>query len=332
MENATYCKKCSLKIGHPGIVFDEKGVCNLCNLDFPEEMFVSRSQIMKNYQIFENSKPGRDGNYDCMLMLSGGKDSIYMLDKLSEERKILAYTFDVPFESKAAIENIEKIKKKGLIDADFVSDSNEIVYKKLMQHAFNNIEPQKPGKYMDEKLPCLICTEFMVISACLYAYKRKIPFILSCADPIQMFTFTPNIDVKELVKLFKNRIGEELYTILFSEQLDELLHEDNNNLPKIVFPYVSMIGTYDADKVIEELKERGAPMKIVKKNDVIKTAMEIARELSEKPLLSLKILKKHLTRQICAQLPDIINNELEMHKISFAQPEVRYKIEAMFGN
>jgi polyketide biosynthesis enoyl-CoA hydratase PksI len=81
-----------------------------------------------------------------------------------------------------------------------------------------------------------------------------------------------------------------------------------------------------------DLKERGAPVKVVKKAEVIKTAMGIAKELADKPLLSLKVLKKHLTRQICSELPDVIARELEMHKITFAQPEVRQRIESLFGN
>jgi polyketide biosynthesis enoyl-CoA hydratase PksI len=81
-----------------------------------------------------------------------------------------------------------------------------------------------------------------------------------------------------------------------------------------------------------ELKERGAPVKIVKKAEVIKTAMSMAKELADKPLLSLKVLKKHLTRQIHSELPSVIARELEMHKITFAQPEVRQRIESLFGN
>jgi polyketide biosynthesis enoyl-CoA hydratase PksI len=76
-----------------------------------------------------------------------------------------------------------------------------------------------------------------------------------------------------------------------------------------------------------ELKERGAAAKIVRKVDVIDTAMEIAQDLSAKPLISLKILKDHLTRQIRLELPDIIERELEMHRITFTQPEVTNMIE-----
>ena len=80
-----------------------------------------------------------------------------------------------------------------------------------------------------------------------------------------------------------------------------------------------------------ELKERGAPVKIVMKQDVINTGMEIARDLAEKPLLSLKVLKKHFTQHIRAELPQAISEKLEMHRITFAQPEVRRRIETLFG-
>jgi len=81
-----------------------------------------------------------------------------------------------------------------------------------------------------------------------------------------------------------------------------------------------------------ELKERGAPVKIVPKQDVIKTAWDIAGEIADKPLLTLKVLKKHLNREIHARLSASIEEEMEMHRITFNQPEVRTRIEQLFGN
>lgn len=81
-----------------------------------------------------------------------------------------------------------------------------------------------------------------------------------------------------------------------------------------------------------ELKERGAPVKIVKKQEVIKEAFSMAEELAERPQLSLRVLKEHLNRQIKKDLIDVVSRENGMHKITFAQPEVRNKIEALFGN
>lgn len=80
----------------------------------------------------------------------------------------------------------------------------------------------------------------------------------------------------------------------------------------------------------KELKQRGAPVKIVSKTDVIPTAMQIAKELADKPKISLQTLKKHLTSKIRSALPQIIKQELEMHKITFAIPEVRARIENLY--
>jgi polyketide biosynthesis enoyl-CoA hydratase PksI len=79
------------------------------------------------------------------------------------------------------------------------------------------------------------------------------------------------------------------------------------------------------------LRERGIPVKVVKKKEVVPTAMALARDLANKPLVSLKLLKAHLTQRIKAELPAIIEQELAMHAVSFAQPEVRERIETLFG-
>jgi polyketide biosynthesis enoyl-CoA hydratase PksI len=81
-----------------------------------------------------------------------------------------------------------------------------------------------------------------------------------------------------------------------------------------------------------ELKERGAHVRIVSKSEVIKIAFEIAHELADKPLLSLKLLKKHLNHLITSQLQWAVENEVEMHRVTFAQPEVHSRIERLFGN
>lgn len=79
------------------------------------------------------------------------------------------------------------------------------------------------------------------------------------------------------------------------------------------------------------LRARGIAAKVVKKHEVIPTAMALARDLANKPLVSLKLLKAHLTQQIKRELPAYIEQELAMHAISFAQPEVKERIETLFG-
>lgn len=81
-----------------------------------------------------------------------------------------------------------------------------------------------------------------------------------------------------------------------------------------------------------ELRQRGVPFPVVKRKDVIPTALHTAREIAEKPRASLVLLKRKLNAPLAAALPQTIEQELEMHAVSFAQPEVRARIETMFGS
>ncbi|SFD21573.1 polyketide biosynthesis enoyl-CoA hydratase PksI [Chitinophaga sp. CF118] len=80
-----------------------------------------------------------------------------------------------------------------------------------------------------------------------------------------------------------------------------------------------------------ELKERGIPLRVVPKADVLKEAIELAFCLAEKTRLSLMMLKAHKNETINSILPGIIEKELAMHQITFRQPEVPMLIESLFG-
>ncbi len=80
-----------------------------------------------------------------------------------------------------------------------------------------------------------------------------------------------------------------------------------------------------------ELAQRGAPATIVKKDRVIETAMDLARELADKPRVALTALKAELARELKERLPATIARELAMHETTFSQPEVRRRIESLFG-
>ncbi len=63
-----------------------------------------------------------------------------------------------------------------------------------------------------------------------------------------------------------------------------------------------------------QLKERGIPQKVVPKAEVLSEAINLARKLAEKPRLSLVTLKSHLTRDIKATVPSIIQQEWRVRR------------------
>jgi polyketide biosynthesis enoyl-CoA hydratase PksI len=81
----------------------------------------------------------------------------------------------------------------------------------------------------------------------------------------------------------------------------------------------------------EELQRRGVPFPVLPRDGVLAHALEIARNLAEKPRVSLATLKAHLVAPLREQLPRFIDQEIAMHELTFHRPEVRDRIEALFG-
>ncbi|ANU44645.1 hypothetical protein ADH76_03225 [Enterocloster clostridioformis] len=79
-----------------------------------------------------------------------------------------------------------------------------------------------------------------------------------------------------------------------------------------------------------ELKERGINAIIIKKEEVIGFASDMARDIADKPLISLIELKKALTSHMAEDIKIAVDRELEMHRISFKQAEVIERIEGRY--
>ena len=250
-----HCKRCYLTSDHPGVKIGADHICNFCKLDVPKELQSNLNIANANYQCFAESKPSQTAKYDCLFMYSGGKDSTYMLDKFVnvERRRVLSYTFKIPFESANAADNLENVRQK--IDTEFYVDTADEKIKLLMRHVFNELQLNRAPRYLDEKLPCMICRSFFVIRAILFAYQRSIPFIIFCADPQQILTIDP--DVRHNVVNFFETIGRNLTYELFGTEIDDILLSQPEYLPKIVFPLIPNHREYNPVKMVEELKEKG---------------------------------------------------------------------------
>ena len=85
------CKRCVLPETMPYISFDEKGVCNYC------KNYKSRNNPKPKEELFELVKPyRRNGELDCIVPFSGGRDSCYGLHLIIKELKMkpVTYTYD----------------------------------------------------------------------------------------------------------------------------------------------------------------------------------------------------------------------------------------------
>jgi len=115
------CVRCVMDTSDPEITFDERGYCNHCNDYFEKtskRAYQGKSSDKKLAQLIENiKKSGKGNNYDCVIGVSGGVDSIYtayLAKKLG--LRPLAVHMDNGWNSELAVSNIEKILKKLEID------------------------------------------------------------------------------------------------------------------------------------------------------------------------------------------------------------------------
>ena len=98
------CSECTLSENTPHIVFDEDGVCNYCHT-YRKFSYKGESELLKTLDAFRRP----DSKYDCLVGISGGRDSSYLLLKLVKDygMKVLAVNYENPFTVPRAKANIE---------------------------------------------------------------------------------------------------------------------------------------------------------------------------------------------------------------------------------
>ncbi|MBN1582134.1 MAG: ATPase [Anaerolineae bacterium] len=115
------CSKCVLSDKAPNIVFDQDGVCNYCHT-YPKFSYKGEAELIKTLDSFRRP----DSKYDCVVGLSGGRDSSYLLLKLVKDygMKVLAVNYENPFTVPQAKKNIENALKALNVDIVHFQDKN----------------------------------------------------------------------------------------------------------------------------------------------------------------------------------------------------------------
>ena len=122
-ESADYriCVRCIMDTTIPGITFDEKGECNFCKLhDKLDQEYPLNEEGQKKLDkiIRDIKRKGKHKKYDCILGISGGRDStytLYLIKKIWGLRP-LAVHFNDGFGNPVAGENMLKATRKLGVD------------------------------------------------------------------------------------------------------------------------------------------------------------------------------------------------------------------------
>lgn len=125
-----YCKKCVMPNTKPNLRFDEEGVCNACR-NFENRKEINWEKRKKSLEEILNRYRSKDGsNWDCIIPVSGGKDSTFQVIKMLElGMNPLCVTSTTCNLTEIGRRNIENLQNLGVDHIEVTA--NRCVRKKL---------------------------------------------------------------------------------------------------------------------------------------------------------------------------------------------------------
>jgi len=145
--NLQICSRCVYDSEVPSITFDDKGVCNYCKMhDELDRRYPTGPEGEKILAGIaeEIKRAGKGKKYDCIVGVSGGCDSSYMLHKAIEMGlRPLAVHFDNTWNSPISTQNIYNVLDKLGVDLWTLVANNkeyEDIYRSFMLSGVQDVE------------------------------------------------------------------------------------------------------------------------------------------------------------------------------------------------
>ncbi|MBA2611543.1 MAG: N-acetyl sugar amidotransferase [Bacteroidetes bacterium] len=170
--NYKICTRCIYDTSLPSITFNEAGICSYCMMteSLIEEYGTGKEKgnIELKKIVGEIKAAGKNKKYDCIIGVSGGTDSSYLMHwAVMNGLRPLAVHYDNTFNTAIATQNITKITNKLKID--------------LFTHVVDNTEMDDIYRsFFYANVPEIDAASDLAVAEILYrvAFKFKIKYIL----------------------------------------------------------------------------------------------------------------------------------------------------------
>ena len=165
------CSRCVLPDAPPDIWLDADGVCNICH-NFDREQALApaeeRGLLETDFLKILDKYRGKH-EYDCLCMLSGGKDSTAALYYIKERYKLnpLVFTFNHGFVPDEHLESAEKTVTK--LGVDYI-----YFHTNFMKDMFRKIVQTK-----SKVVICPVCSLWYMLKTYEIAAMFDVPIIIS---------------------------------------------------------------------------------------------------------------------------------------------------------
>ncbi len=132
-----WCQKCVLPDTRPNLIIDSSGVCNACINHESKPTINWEERESQFLRVIEQAKENSTG-YDCLIPVSGGKDSTWQVIKCLEfGLKPLAVTWKTPGRTAIGQKNLNNLIRLGVDHIDY--SINPRVEAKFMWNTFKKL-------------------------------------------------------------------------------------------------------------------------------------------------------------------------------------------------
>ena len=107
------CSRCIIDDSIPGVVFDDRGVCNYCKLHDEMDVLYPVDKKLFYDLVSDIKKEGKGKDFDAVIGVSGGCDSSFLLDFLyGLGLRLLAVHMDNGWNTSIAVGNMHKMTRQ----------------------------------------------------------------------------------------------------------------------------------------------------------------------------------------------------------------------------
>lgn len=247
------CSRCLLPETYPDARFDRRGVCAFCRGEAPPAGArpAETAALRQDLEAALAACRGR-GAYDCVVMVSGGKDSAMLAWKLVTEYGLrpLAVTVDTGLLSPVGIGNTRRIVET--LDLPHLLHRPPFaVFRKIYAHFLAN----PPDEVLVHAI-CRVCSSVMESCALSAAAERGIPLVLAGYAPNQPPDFFYEVEPARI----RRRWLPEGFPPGYLTPAEEACFWDpspfgGRPLPRILSPW--HVWEYNADDIARRVVELG---------------------------------------------------------------------------
>ena len=226
------------------IAVNDEGLCTLCEKKKEFEK-IGWDKLKSMFEERIESIRGK-GDYDGLIMWSGGKDSAYLAYflKVKYGLNLFGFIVDNNYEYEDTFENADNIAKS--LDMPYMKYRQDPA---LMKEYYRFLFMEKSIYQQDAGQVCAFCGRFLIYTASCFAGMMNIPAIFSGHSPDQIFLMGESIEIDEERIAFKEYVMETFYHELKKarnawekekglKELDILFPKDiKTNNVQAIFPF-----------------------------------------------------------------------------------------------